>query len=277
MTCAPPAFAAAAAAAAAKAGGAHVIAYDRLIRGTDAVDFYVAFDNNAVGAAQAQYLVDAATGAGNPLYLYAGATFDNNAFQFFEGAWSVLQPKIADGTFVVENSSAAADFQGHATLTSGEMAEILDQITTNWDLYDAESMALADLESAPPDGKDKVFVLAPNDGIARTIAKVFADDPNVTSYVITGQDGDRESIQFIIDGMQSMTVLKDVRKLAAMAVSAASDFVDGQTPPTTATFNNGVIDVPANPAAVTVVDRTNIKDAIIDSGYYPAGDFTGLD
>lgn len=269
--------AAAAAAETAKAGGAHVIAYDRLIRGTDAVDFYVAFDNNAVGAAQAQYLVDAATGAGNPLYLYAGATFDNNAFQFFEGAWSVLQPKIADGTFVVENSSAAADFQGHATLTSGEMAEILDQITTNWDLYDAESMALADLESAPPDGKDKVFVLAPNDGIARTIAKVFADDPNVTSYVITGQDGDRESIQFIIDGMQSMTVLKDVRKLAAMAVGAASAFVDGQAPPTTATFNNGVIDVPANPAAVTVVDRTNVKDAIIDSGYYPAGDFTGLD
>ena len=77
--------------------------------------------------------------------------------------------------------------------------------------------------------------------------------------------------------MQSMTVLKDVRKLAAMAVGAASAFVDGQAPPTTATFNNGVIDVPANPAAVTVVDRTNVKDAIIDSGYYPAGDFTGLD
>ena len=61
--------AAAAAAEAAKEAGAKVISYDRLILGTDAVDYYVTFDSNAVGAAQAQYLVDKATGAVNPLYL----------------------------------------------------------------------------------------------------------------------------------------------------------------------------------------------------------------
>jgi putative multiple sugar transport system substrate-binding protein len=52
--------------------------------------------------------VDKATAAGAkgaPLYLYAGASSDNNAFLFFEGAWNVLQPKIADGTFVIKNSS----------------------------------------------------------------------------------------------------------------------------------------------------------------------------
>ena len=65
--------AAAAAAEEARAAGIKVIAYDRLILNTDAVDYYVTFDSIAVGEAQGQYLVDKATGTGNPLYLYAGA------------------------------------------------------------------------------------------------------------------------------------------------------------------------------------------------------------
>ena len=78
-------------------------------------DSYVTFDSIAVGEAQGQYLVDKAEGSGNPLYLYAGGAFDNNAFLFFEGAWNVLQPKIADGTFVIKNSSEAVALQDKAT------------------------------------------------------------------------------------------------------------------------------------------------------------------
>ena len=110
------------------AAGVTVIAYDRLITGTDAVDYYVTFDSFAVGAAQGQYLVDnAPAGSGIPLYLYAGAATDNNAFIFFEGAWSVLQPKIADGTFVIENSSEAEALQNKAELTRDEVGKIVGQ------------------------------------------------------------------------------------------------------------------------------------------------------
>ncbi len=133
--------AAAAAAEAARDAGVKVISYDRLIRETDAVDYYVTFDSNAVGAAQAQYLVDKASGSGNPLYLYAGAASDNNAFLFFEGAWNVLQPKIADGTFVVKNSSEAVALQDKAELTRDEMAQIIGQITTEWDFDTAKTLA----------------------------------------------------------------------------------------------------------------------------------------
>ncbi len=159
--------AAAAAADAARAAGAKVISYDRLILGTDAVDYYVTFDSNAVGAAQAQYLVDKATGTGNPLYLYAGAASDNNAFLFFEGAWSVLQPKIADGTFVIKNSSEATALQDKATLTRDEMAKIIGQVTTNWDFNTAKGLAEANLTVATAADKGNVFILAPNDGTAR--------------------------------------------------------------------------------------------------------------
>ncbi|MCK6585079.1 MAG: substrate-binding domain-containing protein, partial [Anaerolineales bacterium] len=268
--------AAAAAAEAARAAGVKVISYDRLILGTDAVDYYVTFDSLAVGAAQAQYLVDKASGAGNPLYLYAGAASDNNAFLFFEGAWNVLQPKIADGTFVIKNSSEAVALQDKATLTRDEMGKIIGQITTNWDFNTAKTLAESNLTATTAADKGNVFILAPNDGTARAIADAFAADSDVTSYVVTGQDAEIASVQYIIDGKQSMTVLKDVRTLVADAISAAIAFLEGNTPPQTHTYNNGKIDVPAKPSEVISVDKSNVKEAIVDSGYWDASNFTGL-
>ena len=247
-----------------------MISYDRLILDTDAVDYYVTFDSVSVGEAQAQYLVDKATGTGNPLYLYAGAASDNNAFLFFEGAWNVLQPKIADGTFVIKNSSEAVALQDKATLTRDEMGKIIGQVTTDWKFDVAKNLAEANLTAATAADKGNVFILAPNDGTARSIADVFAADTAVTSYVVTGQDAEEPSIQYIIDGKQSMTVLKDVRTLVSDAIAAAIAFLQGETPEQTTTYNNGKIDVPAKPSVVVTVDKSNVKAAVIDSGYWPA-------
>ncbi|MDX9991424.1 MAG: sugar ABC transporter substrate-binding protein [Anaerolineales bacterium] len=277
IICPQDGAAAAAAAEAAKAAGVKVISYDRLIRDTDAVDYYVTFDSLAVGAAQAQYLVDKAAGAGNPLYLYAGAASDNNAFLFFEGAWTVLQPKIADGTFVIKNSSEAIALQNKASLTRDEMGKIIGQVTTNWDFNTAKTLAESNLTAAPAADKGNVFILAPNDGTARAIADAFSTDGDVTTYVVTGQDAEKASVQYIIDGKQSMTVLKDVRTLVSDAISAAVAYLEGKTPPQTNTYNNGKVDVPAKPSVVVSVDKDNVKSAVIDSEYWPASDFTGLD
>jgi len=276
VICPQDATAAAAAAAEARAAGVKVISYDRLIRETDAVDYYVTFDSISVGKAQGQYLIDKATGTGNPLYLYAGAASDNNAFLFFEGAWTVLQPKIADGTFVIKNSSEAVALQDKATLTRDEMGKIIGQVTTDWKFDVAKNLAEANLTAAAAEDKGDVFILAPNDGTARAIADVFGADTAVTSYVVTGQDAEEPSIQYIIDGKQSMTVLKDVRTLVSDAIAAAVAFLEGKTPEETTTYNNGKIDVPAKPSVVVSVDKDNVKEAVIDSGYWPAADFTGL-
>ena len=277
IICPHDSAAAAASAEAARAAGVKVVSYDRLITDTEAVDYYVTFDCVSVGAAQAQYLVDKAEGTGNPLYLYAGAASDNNAFLFFEGAWNVLQPKIADGTFVIKNSAEAVALQDKATLTRDEMGKIIGQITTNWDFNVAKTLAESNLTAAPAADKGKVFILAPNDGTARAIADAFAADADVTEYFVTGQDAEVASVQYIIDGKQSMTVLKDVRTLVADAIKAAIAFLEGGKPEETTTYNNKVIDVPAKPSAVVSVDKANVKAAIIDSGYYTADQFTGLD
>ena len=276
IICPQDATAAAAAAEEARKAGVKVISYDRLIRDTAAVDYYVTFDSISVGKAQGQYLIDKATGAGNPLYLYAGAASDNNAFLFFEGAWTVLQPKIAAGTFVIKNSSQAVALQGKATLSRDEMSKIIGQITTNWDFATAKKLAEDNLTVAKTADKGNVFILAPNDGTARAIADAFAADKDVKSYVVTGQDAEKPSVQYIIDGKQSMTVLKDVRSLVKDAIAAAVAYLQGQTPPKTTAYNNGKADVPAKPSVVVSVDKANVKAALIDSGYYQASDFQGL-
>ena len=276
IICPQDGTAAAAAADAARAAGVKVISYDRLIRETSAVDYYVTFDSVAVGAQQAQYLVDNAMGSGNPLYLYAGAASDNNAFIFFEGAWSVLQPKIADGTFVIKNSSAATELASKATLTRDEQASILGQITTNWDFNTAKTLAESNLTAATAADKGNVFILAPNDGTARAIADAFAADPDVKSYLVTGQDAEKASVQYIIDGKQSMTVFKDVRTLVGDAINAAVALLEGKAPEARGAYNNGATDVPAIQSPVVTVTKENVKAALIDSGYYQASDFSNL-
>ncbi|MFZ3589948.1 sugar ABC transporter substrate-binding protein [Bacillus sp. DJP31] len=261
---------------AAKKEGVTVISYDRLITETDAVDYYVTFDSVAVGAAQAQYLIDNAEGTNVPLYLYAGASSDNNAFLFFEGAWKVLQPKIADGTFVIANSSEAEALKDKQELTRDELGKILGQVTTNWDPNEAKNKAQTHLTAAGANLKGDIAILAPNDGTARSIADVFGTDSDISSFVVSGQDAEKASIQYIIDGKQAMTVFKDVRTLVADAIGLAIDVLDGKTPSTTGSYNNGEVDVKAKQTDVIVVDQENVKKELIDSGYYEASEFTGL-
>ncbi|MGM0836363.1 MAG: sugar ABC transporter substrate-binding protein [Bacillota bacterium] len=268
--------AAASAVEAAKKEGVTVISYDRLITNTDAVDYYVTFDSVAVGAAQGQYLIDNSEGKDVPLYLYAGASSDNNAFLFFEGAWSVLQPKIADGTFKIANSSEAEKLKDKAELTRDEMGKILGQVTTNWDPNEAKNKAQTHLTAAGADLKGDVAVLAPNDGTARSIADVFGTDGDISSFLVTGQDAEKASIQYVIDGKQSMTVFKDVRTLVKDAMGIAVEILDGKTPETTGAYDNGNKEVKAKQTDVIVVDQENVKMELIDSEYYEASEFTGL-
>ncbi len=262
----------------AKDAGVTVIAYDRLITGTAAVDYYVTFDSISVGEAMGTYLAQQAEGKGKdlPLYLYAGAATDNNAFLFFQGAWNILQPLIADGTFAIKNSTEAQRFIEKKDLTREEQATIIGQITTDWDFSVAKGKAEANLTEASDADKGEVFILAPNDGTARSIADVFAADPAVTKYHVTGQDAEIASVQYIIDGKQSMTVFKDTRTLAADSVQMAVDVLGGKTPATDAEYDNQVKMVPSKQTPVVVVTKDNVKSALIDSGYYQASQFTGL-
>lgn len=280
VICPQSGSAAAAAAAAARDAGVKVVSYDRLITGTTAVDYYVTFDSVAVGTSMGQYLVAkaaAAGGTGKPLYLYAGSSSDNNAFLFFQGSWALLQPKIADGTFVIKNSSAAVGLKDTLSLTRTQIGTIIAQISTAWDWNIATAKAHDNLAANPPAAAEQVYILGCNDGTSRAISNEFvANGVAANRFYITGQDAEIASVQYIIDGKQSMTVFKDVRTLVNDAAQAALNLVAGVTPTGTVRYDNGSKLVPSTPTATVTITATNVKAELVDSGYYPASYFIGL-
>ncbi len=276
VICAHDATAAGATVKKAHDAGITVVCYDRLITGTDAVDYYVTFDSFEVGVQQGQYLIDKYAGKTNvPLYLYSGAVTDNNAFIFFAGAWSVLNAAVANGQFVVENCPAIADYTGKALDAEKDhkvLAGILGTITTDWNFATAKSLAEGNLVANDASQKGDVAILAPNDGTARAIADAFAADSAVTSYVITGQDAEMASLKYIQDGKQSMTVWKNTATLAKTTVSLVADVLNGKTPANaTAKYNNQTKDVPSVQEKVTVLDKDNLQQ-YIDAGNFKQAD-----
>lgn len=133
--------------------GVKVIAYDRLIKGSKNVDYYATFDNFQVGVLQATSIVDKlglkqGKGPFN-IELFGGSPDDNNAFFFYDGAMSVLQPYIDSGKLVVRSKQTGMNKVG----------------TLRWDGSVAQAR-MDNLLSAYY-GKDKVHaVLSPYDGIS---------------------------------------------------------------------------------------------------------------
>jgi len=267
------------AAAAAETDEAHqagipVIAYDRLIMNTANVSYYVTFDSVQVGDAQGKYLADQAKAAGTKgqnLYLFAGDVADNNAFLFFQGAWAELQPLIADGTFNVVNSPQAVQMKDTASLTHDQESQIMQPITTKWDPTVAKGLAEAALAGASAAQKGTVFVLAPNDSTSTSMTDAFRADKAVTTIYSTGQDLAKASVQYILDGKQSMTVFKSDKYLVDECVSLVGTIIAGQpADPSviTTTYDNTAAKIPASAAQITVVTKDNVEQVVNDSGLY---------
>jgi putative multiple sugar transport system substrate-binding protein len=256
---------------AAAAANIPVIAYDRLIRGSEHVDFYVTFDNFQVGVEQGNALLTglglrgrdgspgSATGPFN-IELFAGSLDDNNTRYFFEGAMSVLQPHIDAGTLVVKSGQ-----------TGIEQAAIL-----RWQQETAQRRMEDLLTSSYNDGSRVDGVLSPYDGLSRGIITALqnagygtADNP---IPVVTGQDAEIASVKLIADGVQSSTIFKDTRKLAEQAVIAAQAFLGGSEPEAndTTTYDNGVKVVPSYLLPIQTVYADNIQSVLVDSGYWTA-------
>ena len=93
--------------------GIPVIAYDRLIK-SDAVSYYISFDNYTVGTLQGQYVIDTLDldNAGDKTYnieFTAGDPADNNAGYFFNGAYDTLKPYLDAGTLNVVSGQTDFD------------------------------------------------------------------------------------------------------------------------------------------------------------------------
>src|SRR5712664_2079121 len=250
----------------AKAGGITVIAYDRLIRDTPNVDFYATFDNFQVGVLQAQSIeqglkLKEGKGPFN-IELFGGSPDDNNAYFFYNGAMSVLQPYIDSGKLVVASRQTG-----------------MDKVSTlRWDGATAQAR-MDNLLSAFYATKRVDAVLSPYDGLSigilSSLKGVGYGSGNMPMPIVSGQDAEVPSIKSMLRGEQYSTIFKDTRDLAKVTADMVDAALSGKTVTVndTTTYKNGVKVVPSYLLKPVVVDKSNWEKILIDGGYYKKTQF----
>jgi D-xylose transport system substrate-binding protein len=230
----------------AKAQGVPVIAYDRLIQTKD-LAYYVSFDGVAVGKIQGQYIADhykdyVTSGHVNTVMIN-GASTDNNAHLFYQGAIDVLQPLYSNGT----------------------LKKVYDQFTPGWDNPTAQN----EMAGALTANKDDIQIAyVANDGMANSVIAALKAVKLNGKVLVTGQDATVAGIQNILTGDQAMTVEKNYALEAkgtaevVAAISNGTSTASLTNGATTATSDGG--NIPSILETPQAIDRTNFQQVVTD-------------
>ena len=253
----------------AKDAGIPVIAYDRLIMNTDAVSYYVSFDNYTVGVLQGEFVkktldLDNAAGPFN-IEFTAGDPADNNAGYFFNGAFDTLKPYIDAGKLVVPSGKTT-----------------FEQVATpNWSTDTALENMQNTLASYYSDGTVLDIALCSNDSTALGVAQAITSDyAGSNKPIVTGQDGDIANLRNIVDEIQTMTVYKNVSDEAGVTLEVAKALLEGKSPDAslldslsadaaydTSSYDNGTGIIPSYLLVPWTVTKDNLQD-LVDTGLY---------
>lgn len=239
-----------------------VIAYDRLIMDTDAILYYATFDNKCVGTIIANEIVAQAglkevqeAGESRTIEFFMGSPDDNNARMLYDGLMEVLRPYLEDGT--LECKSGKFTFQETCIVRWSEdeaakrCARLLDTHYKNENL---------DIVASAFDG----FAY----GCKTALSNAGYTEDNWP--IITGQDADLKACRNIIDGTQTSSVYKDTRVLAEKCVTMVNAVCNGGNPEINdiEQYNNRIITVPSYLCTPVIINADNIKEVIVDGGYY---------
>jgi D-xylose transport system substrate-binding protein len=227
--------------------GVPVIAYDRLIRNSD-VDLYISHQVVRIGEMQAEYALKNKP-KGNYV-LIGGSPTDYNAILLHNGQMNVLKPAIDRGDIKVVTDQYAREWKAEEALRITE-----DALTKSGNRIDA--------------------IVASNDGTAGGAVSALEAAGLAGKVLVTGQDAQKDAVQRVVKGTQTMTIYKPINPLAFGAVEAAIKLARKEPLSTSETINNGKKDVPAILLAPIVVDKANVDDTIIKDGYHSRADVYG--
>lgn len=227
----------------AKKAGIKVISYDGLLYNSNS-DLYVSFNGTQVGELQGRYLVQNVP-RGNYIIL-SGDPNDDTSKLYKDGSLIYIMPLVSTGSIkIVSNVSIR-----------------------NWDPVESYNVVKTILSK----NNNVNAILSPTDAISGGAIKALEEVGLAGKVAITGQDASPAAIRRILDGTQSMTVLKDSRELAKAAINASIKLVNGESLDTNTIINNGYKDVPAIILPPALVTRYNIPETIINTGYLKPGD-----
>ena len=229
----------------AKSQGVGVIDYDRLTLNGGA-NYYVSFDNEAVGKLQGEGLVKCLTdmGAKNPVVAELnGSPTDNNATLFKNGYDSVLKPKYDAKEYTKGPDQSVPEWNN---TTAGT---IFEQMMTQT-------------------GNNIQGVLAANDGLGNAVISVLKRNGLNGKVPVTGQDATVQGLQNILVGDQCMTVYKAIKQEADEAAKLAIALFKGETVSGLDKVKDTESgkDVPSKLLTPVAITKANIK-SVIDDGF----------
>jgi D-xylose transport system substrate-binding protein len=227
--------------------GVPVISYDRLIRDSD-VDLYISHQVLKMGEMQANYALKHVP-KGNYV-LIGGSPTDYNAILLRTGQMNVLKPVIARGDVKIISDQFAREWRADEALRITE-----DALTKT--------------------GKNIQAIVASNDGTAGGAVSALEAANLVGKVLVTGQDAQKDAVQRIVQGKQTMTIYKPIRPLANAAVDAAIKLARKEPVATLDKINNGRKDVPAILLEPIVVDKSNVDATVIKDGYHTRQEIYG--
>ncbi|HOK99226.1 MAG TPA: substrate-binding domain-containing protein [Bacteroidales bacterium] len=219
--------------------GAYVIGYDRLIFNSD-LDFYISHNNYNVGKYMAEYALKLKP---NGKYLLLGGDKgDRNAIFVKTGQLDALKPAV----------------------TAGNVKIVLDVYVDEWLPMNAYHIMKEYLRLSANDVPD--VILTSYDGLGRA-ARQALDEAGITQEVIiTGQDAEPQTIKYILQGKQTLTIYKPLKPLAENAVITAVKLSKGEKPDTTTSIFNNRKMVPALLFEPIPVDKNNVRETVVKDG-----------
>lgn len=218
-----------------------VIAYDAPID-TGGV-LYTSFDNVAVGRVMGEALLKAVP----------------------KGNWVAMDGDPAQTIMQVFKSGQMKAIQ--AAIDKGDIKIVAQQNVEQW----KPDVAQALMEQVLTANDNKVdAVLAMNDSIANGVAAALASQNLLGKVAISGQDGDKNVLNRIAKGEQTMTVWKDANALGTVAAKAAVEIIKGAKIDTVTGVTAGKTDSGASQPAIILdpvaITRDNL-DLVVNSGW----------
>lgn len=226
----------------AKEKGIKVIAYDRIIYNAD-IDAYVTHDSFTLGVLQAKEAIKA-TGAKGFFLILAGDEEHSVAREITAGNLYLLRgiPEIEIVKIAYHKNWAPEE----AYLTTKEILE-----------------------------KYKISaILANNSGLARGAIKALKEKGLAGKVFVAGADADAENCRYILEGIQQVEVVKDIKPLAYLAAEIAVKMSQGIMPKPHKTTPNYLKEIPTFLVPVQLITRENL-DIVIKMGFHSKEEIYG--
>ncbi|SMO78464.1 xylose-binding protein [Saccharicrinis carchari] len=233
----------------AHAEGIPVMAYNRMIKNSE-VDFFVASNNDLIGKAMVDGILKEKP-SGNFVIL-GGDKFDKNGEDQYAAVKKYLKPKVESKQVNIVYETYIEKWD--RDIASFEMEKVLQ-------LY----------------GDDIDAVIAGFDGMATGVIDVLESYGLAGSVAVSGQDAELTGCRNVIAGKQTVTVFHPLKTIAEKGAQVAIEMAKGKGLDAfvNSTEYNGLIDVPTHRVSSIAVNKNNIEEVLVGSGFYTKKELYG--